>query len=305
MNELRRLGSEDRTAAALFEAARAYRPPVRARRGIMRALGIPIGVTMLSSTLVQAAQAVLPIKAWIVAGVITASAGGGAIYLSQQRSPPRAAVAVEARRPTPQRPRPVAPAAVTAPISTVALVPAPVAPAPTARRIARRSVTPDRVNPPSPPLLVPVTAPPPPPVAPAGPVASGGAPALVPPPLPPAPPALTIPQSRSYAPPAAVLPPVAAPRSSLEVELALIERARRPTGEAPGRALTTLDEYARSFPQGVLVEEAAVLRLTALAASGQRGEAAARAEAFLRAHPRSPLAARARSFLLTPSTAVK
>jgi hypothetical protein len=90
-------------------------------------------------------------------------------------------------------------------------------------------------------------------------------------------------------------------RSGLEAELALIETARRQLAGAPRGALATLDEYGRAFPGGVLGEEAEILRLSALAASGANVEAAARAAAFVAAHPRSPLAARARTFL-TPTT---
>jgi len=95
-----------------------------------------------------------------------------------------------------------------------------------------------------------------------------------------------------------VLPP-----STLGQELALIEKARGELEQSsPRRALVTLDEYARAFPGGALLEEAALLRLSALKASGAHLEAVAAAEAFLIAHPRSPLAARARSFLPADSS---
>jgi hypothetical protein len=93
------------------------------------------------------------------------------------------------------------------------------------------------------------------------------------------------------------------PRSTLGLELALIEKARGELEQAsPRRALVTLDEYARSFPGGALLEESELLRLSALEASGARLEAVAAAEAFLIAHPRSPLAARARTFLPVDSS---
>jgi hypothetical protein len=92
-----------------------------------------------------------------------------------------------------------------------------------------------------------------------------------------------------------------APRSGLDAELLLVEEARRELRDEPRRALATLDEYARAFPRGALGEEAEILRLSALAAAGSGEEAAARAAAFLAAHPHSPLAARARSFLAPPT----
>ena len=64
-----------------------------------------------------------------------------------------------------------------------------------------------------------------------------------------------------------------------------------------GLACFRLEDYGRAYPQGVLSEEAEILRLTALTAAGDRPQAAARAAAFLATHPHSPLAARARTFL--------
>jgi hypothetical protein len=283
MSELRRLGSDDPIAAALFEAARTYRPPVRLRRGTMRALGVPVGLSLLGSALAHAAQAAAPFKAWIVAGVLTAAtAGGGALYVSQRLAAPEPAVTAEVARPPVARPRP-RPAAAPAPVAATAPLPAvlPAATAPPARprRLALRA--------PAPPTL------PAPPVAPEPPAA------VEPPPVAPAP---LPPRPTGTAPlPMPMLPPAApAPRSTLDAELALIETARSQLG-APRRALATLDEYGLAFPRGALGEEAEILRLSALAAAGARQEAAARAAAFLAAHPQSPLAARARTFL-APST---
>jgi hypothetical protein len=283
MSELRRLGSDDPIAAALFEAARAYRPPVRLRRGTMRALGVPVGLSLLGSALAHAAQAAAPFKGWIVAGVLTAAtAGGGALYVSQRLAAPEPVVTTElARRPAARpRPRPAAPAPVAATAPLPAVIPAATAPPARPRRLALRA--------PAPPTLpAPLVAPEPP--------AALEPPPVAPPPLPP-------PRTAGTAPlPMPMLPAAApAPRSTLDAELALIETARGQLG-APRRALATLDEYGRAFPRGVLAEEAEILRLTALVAAGARQEAAARAAAFLTAHPRSPLVARARTFL-APST---
>jgi hypothetical protein len=88
-----------------------------------------------------------------------------------------------------------------------------------------------------------------------------------------------------------------ADRSAIDLRLELEAldgaRARLADGE-PTRALGLLDNYARSYPQGRLGLEAEVLRIDALAKSGQREMARKRAEAFLRRHPNSVLASRVR-----------
>lgn len=66
-------------------------------------------------------------------------------------------------------------------------------------------------------------------------------------------------------------------------------------GNAPG-ALTLLEQIRARFPAGVLGQEREVLTIEALARSGRRPEAAARAEAFIKAHPQSPLVTRVESF---------
>jgi len=122
-------------------------------------------------------------------------------------------------------------------------------------------------------------------VEPAGPVAKA------PPPV--APPATT-----KAGPPVAARPAVrAAEPVSLAQELAALDAARATMarGDAQG-ALLLLDGYARTCPQGRLRLEAELLRIDALARSGQTEAARRRAETFLRHHPGSVLAARARSF---------
>ena len=66
-------------------------------------------------------------------------------------------------------------------------------------------------------------------------------------------------------------------------------------GDAPG-ALTLLEQIRGRFPAGVLGQEREVLTIEALARSGRRPEAAARADAFIKAHPQSPLVTRVESF---------
>jgi hypothetical protein len=92
--------------------------------------------------------------------------------------------------------------------------------------------------------------------------------------------------------------PRAATASALTAELGALDaaRSRLSAGDASA-ALSLLDEYSRSYPRGRLVLEAEVLRIDALAKSGQHGAAKRRAEAFLKRHPNSVLASRVRTYL--------
>ncbi|HEY4188517.1 MAG TPA: hypothetical protein VGP07_25810 [Polyangia bacterium] len=102
----------------------------------------------------------------------------------------------------------------------------------------------------------------------------------------------------------AVLPTSARPTRptgetvSLTQELVALDAARvaLARGNAQG-ALFLLDEYVQTCPRGRLKLEAELLRVDALARNGQTELARHRAEAFLRRHPASVLAARARSYL--------
>ncbi len=96
--------------------------------------------------------------------------------------------------------------------------------------------------------------------------------------------------------------PVSAPKPSastqgLSAELAALDSARSALsgGDASG-ALTSLDAYARNFPHGKLGLEAEVLRIDALAKSGQTAAAQKRAQAFIKRHPDSVLASRVRAY---------
>jgi len=71
-------------------------------------------------------------------------------------------------------------------------------------------------------------------------------------------------------------------------------RAALAGGDATG-ALSLLDTYGRAYPHGELALEAEVLRIDALARSGRADVARRRADAFLRRHPNSVLAARVRA----------
>jgi len=87
--------------------------------------------------------------------------------------------------------------------------------------------------------------------------------------------------------------PTPAPVDSLEAELGMLGEAHRATlGGDPARALTLLAAHGERYPRGALRQERSVERVLALCSLGRRDEARAVADAFLRAHPSSPLAPR-------------
>ena len=81
-------------------------------------------------------------------------------------------------------------------------------------------------------------------------------------------------------------------------ELAALDAARSMLVQGnPQAAILLLDGYAQTCPHGRLELEAELLRMEALFKSGQVGAARRRASTFLKRHPTSVLAARARSYL--------
>jgi hypothetical protein len=126
----------------------------------------------------------------------------------------------------------------------------------------------------------------------------------------------TVPSSPSHsvAPPAPVIAPIAVTQgarsvdvepsvgSSATAEVARLDEARAALAQGdPARALSTLEGYARRFPRGVLGPEAAVLRIEALVAAGDRPAATRAAQSFLKANPASPYAQRIESLLVAPN----
>jgi hypothetical protein len=84
---------------------------------------------------------------------------------------------------------------------------------------------------------------------------------------------------------------------ALSAELSALDGARSALASGnPTLALAALDQYARQFPRGRLSMEAEVLRIDALAKSGQTAAAKRRAEAFIKRHPDSVLASRVRAY---------
>lgn len=117
----------------------------------------------------------------------------------------------------------------------------------------------------------------------------GGATAEAPPPPAPAP----VPEA---APPPTRAPARAAdvPKDmpALDAELALLRAAREALGrKAPAAALESLEQHARAFPAGHLVEERMLLRAQAQCELGERAAARAAAAELVRAFPGSPHAA--------------
>ena len=94
------------------------------------------------------------------------------------------------------------------------------------------------------------------------------------------------------------------PNAELRVtELQVVDRAYASLAAGQSHeALATLDEYRARFPHGALADEAAVLRIEALARTGEEAKASNLARAFLSAHPHSPYAARAMQKATTPSS---
>jgi hypothetical protein len=86
--------------------------------------------------------------------------------------------------------------------------------------------------------------------------------------------------------------------SSLPEQVQSLDRARvaLSSGDA-GSALQEIAHYRKAWPKGVFLTEASVLEIEALAKRGERSLAAARARAFVAAHPDSPQAERLRTLI--------
>ena len=90
--------------------------------------------------------------------------------------------------------------------------------------------------------------------------------------------------------------PAPEPVSSLAAETRLLDRARKAVADGrPDEALTILREAQSRFPQGVLGQERAALRVVALCDAGRLDAGRDAAASFVKAHPRSALRARVES----------
>jgi outer membrane protein assembly factor BamD (BamD/ComL family) len=87
--------------------------------------------------------------------------------------------------------------------------------------------------------------------------------------------------------------------SSLPEELSALESARRAlVAGDPKRALQLLEDYARRFSKPRLGTEAAVLRIEALMANGDRARANQLGTEFLAKHTNGPYERRVRSLIV-------
>ncbi|WP_437955548.1 hypothetical protein WME76_29075 [Sorangium sp. So ce119] len=83
-----------------------------------------------------------------------------------------------------------------------------------------------------------------------------------------------------------------------ETELGLLQRAQEALAARPAEALALADAHLARFPGGALAQEREVIAVGALKALGRGGEALARANRFVEAHPSS--AYRRRLEILVP-----
>ena len=97
--------------------------------------------------------------------------------------------------------------------------------------------------------------------------------------------------------PTPVVPTIPPEADSVTTQLESLSAIR---AGAPERVLALLDDFERRHPSSPLREEVAVLRIDALVDAGRRAEAAALADAFLKAHPASAYAQRVRSKVKSP-----
>lgn len=106
------------------------------------------------------------------------------------------------------------------------------------------------------------------------------------------------PATADEAAPAALGAEPGARRGTFREELALVSAARSAleTGDAAG-CMRAVARYDERFQAGTFAHEIEVLRIEALAASGERAAARARAERFLATNTESPYAERVRSLL--------
>lgn len=114
--------------------------------------------------------------------------------------------------------------------------------------------------------------------------------------------------TREPHPAAARVPPPATPPADtpaparagarLAAETAALDDARTALREGhPASALHDLDVYTSAFPDGVLGQEASVLRIEALVRAGNRASARRLAQTFFRAFPGSPLTSQVRALV--------
>jgi outer membrane protein assembly factor BamD (BamD/ComL family) len=96
------------------------------------------------------------------------------------------------------------------------------------------------------------------------------------------------------------------PASSIAEEAALLKQANAELAAGrPERALVLLDDHARRFPRGGLVEEREAARVLALCAAGRHAQGLAARDRFLRDHPSSLHTARVQSACTTTTNGIQ
>jgi hypothetical protein len=307
-------GGEDLLAASLLDAARAYRRPTSSRNRILRMFGVPIALSVGAPATAAVASS-LATKIIVIVSAATVVAGGGAVAYqvharheaNRARTAKAAIVAAAPPRATPKSApmaMPVAeppadvpredPPAVAQEAPAAPAVAAPSAPRPPRVRRAPQTAVPAAPGPPA--AVAPTTTQPstsaPEPVSFRPP---HGAPA----PASPSPsPVATRPRPADVLPLPSAAPPAPPRRAPLAREIAVLDAAERAERRRDHHgALASLNEYARAFPDGALLAEAQVLRISALLGIGDRAAAQAEARSFFARYAPSPLAARVHSLL--------
>jgi len=301
MTEPRRLKDDDGIGALLIQSAADDGPSASSRRAIAGALGIaviPVAVakgtaaaatSATGSTTVVggaapataiAAKAGIPIVAKLIVGVTLATGLGVGIAVKQSASssaptqPPPIATSRSATHAAPPDRVAIAPPEVVAdPVADPVPIAAPVVPVP--RPPADR-----RPRPPRPPAIgSPATS-----QAASNQAASSQAASTDSP----------TPAAGATAP--TTTPEPAQTRPSLADEVAVLDAALVALrGHDAAAALRALDQYDRQFPEGALASEAAVARIEATFATGDRSRGRALAAKFLASHGDSPLSHRVRT----------
>jgi hypothetical protein len=331
-------GAGEPLAATLLDAARGYRRPASSRHRILRMLGLPIGFAAAAPAAAGVAAS-LATKVVLLVSVATVVASAGAVTVAYQRhirvpaprqvraervstahdvrtvaSRIRGGAAATAFAPTSQPVLQSGAVVVAAAVeeSSPLRRPAPVparGPLPRLRRApeGRLAELPSRRTPPLAPEVATVP-----------PVALRSAPPAIS--LATEPPAAvaSVPTGHSLAPSghrqqvvtsgaSVSLPPTPPPvRASLAREISLLDSAERAERRKDyPAALANLDAYERAFPEGALLAEAEVLRISALLASGDEAGGRDRARLFLQRQAPSPLAARVRAMLVGSSHQTK
>lgn len=318
MSEPRRFREHDALAASLLSAARAYRPTAQAHRRTLKALGLPLAASLAGSTVASAttgsaatmtvaaptsaagatalagtgaakvmtSATLVTAKLWVGAVAVAVVGAGAGVTQHVMHEPTRAPSVVVARaEPATRRPSPpdvVEPSGSAQPKLVVPELARHTFYAKTAVAAPRR-----RPPPAAPQRREPSFAPPP-----------AAAPVSAEPSIAHA----TAPSTRELQPPPFSAPdpvPLAVVKApSLAPELAVVQAADEALRAGrPLDALASLEEHDRRFAAGELRDEAAVLRIAALARSGDYRRARELGETFLRTHDPSLLCDRVRRIL--------